>query len=104
MTRRWMAAVVSCGIVALACGAIVGGSAERCPAASPQTTLGTGFHSAGDSFFENTGVNFGFNIPAGLPTNGHSGIVGLTPQGAINPGGVNFVQGGAGAALPPFGG
>src|SRR5437879_4385557 len=107
MAKRGMAAI--CG----AALAIVNLATNPCGAAWPQTSMGastwpqtsmsTTFHMFGDSFFENIGVNFGFNIPA--PSNrGRSAVVGLTSQGMLNPGGINFVQGGAGAALPPFGG
>ena len=114
MTRRSLVEIVSGAMDRGACGWGLGALAaivlfaacgvERCSAAQPQSTPGSPFRSGGDSFFENFGVNFGFNIPARLPANGGSAIVGLTPQGAINPGGINFVQGGAAAAIPPFGG
>jgi hypothetical protein len=72
------------------------------PAVAQQATIGAPFNNSGDSFFETNGVNFGFNIPA--PAGGRNAVVGLTPQGAIDPNGINFVQGGGAAAAPQFGG
>jgi hypothetical protein len=99
MTRRGMAAVACCAAISIA-----GLLENRCGAAPRQTTFGTSGNTLNNGFFENTGVNFGFNIPASLPSGGRSAVVGLTPQGGLNPGGISFVQGGAAAALPPFGG
>ncbi len=59
----------------------------------------TPFHSFGDSYYENHGVNFGFSIPGGRG-NG-SRIVGLGPNGQLTPN-LNFSRGGGG--FPPFGG
>src|SRR5438045_245182 len=92
-------AVAGCGLAFA-----VGVSMRTSVAASPQTALGTSSHSVGNGFFENNGVNFGFNLPAGLPTNGQSAVVGLTPQGAFNSAGIGFQQGGAAAAQNPVGG
>jgi hypothetical protein len=78
--------------------------ASHVSAAPPQATIGSGFHNASNGFFENNGVNFGFNIPAPLPTNGQSAVVGLNPFGGVNPGGINFGQGGAGGVAPGVGG
>lgn len=99
MTRRCMAALVACWLVAAA-----GGFGLSAFAAPPQAGIGVGSHNVGDGFFENNGVNFGFNIPAAMPANGRSAVVGLTPQGALNPAGIIFQQGGAGAAQNPVGG
>ena len=59
----------------------------------------TPFHSFGDSYYENHGINFGFSIPGGRG-NG-SRIVGLAPNGQLLPN-LNFSRGGGG--FPPFGG
>jgi hypothetical protein len=62
------------------------------------------FHTLNDSFYERNGVNFGFNIRGG-DTRGGSGVVGLTPTGQLtNNGDIQFRQGGANSAIPPFGG
>jgi hypothetical protein len=97
MNRGCWAAFVGCWLV-VAAGGI------NSFAAPPQANIGVGSHTVGDSFFENNGVNFGFNIPAPMPTNGRSAVVGLTPQGAFNPAGIGFQQGGAGAVQPGVGG
>ncbi len=100
MTRRWTDAALMLITVA----SVASGGAGRCRGDWALLTLGAPFQSGGDGFFENVGVGFGFNIPGASATGGRSAIVGLTPQGAFNPGRINFGQGGAGAALPPFGG
>lgn len=73
-----------------------------------QTRVGLRFNTVNDSFFERIGVGFGFNIRGTDPAtiaNGGSGIVGLGPGGQpTGNGDLVFNQGGAGAALPPFGG
>jgi hypothetical protein len=57
------------------------------------------FNTTNDSFFERIGVGFGFNIKGG------NGIVGLGPDGQPTPtGDIQFRQGGAQSAVPPFGG
>ena len=99
MTRRRIVAAV----IVIAVAGIFSGAAARSFGDWALLTLGAPFQSGGDGFFENVGGNFGFNIPGGSMTGGSS-VVGLTSKGAFNPGGINFVQGGAGAALPPFGG
>ncbi len=91
-TRRWLA-VFGGGVLVLALHGPL--FAQR-----PQATIGNSFNSGGNSFFENFGVNFGFNIPSG---SGPNAVVGLNPQGGIAPG-IVFQQGGAAAAVPPFGG
>ena len=100
MTRRRIVAA----LMLIAVAGLASGGAGRCRGDWALLTLGAPFQSGGDGFFENVGVGFGFNIPGASATGGRSAIVGLTPQGAFNPGGINFGQGGAGAALPPFGG
>jgi hypothetical protein len=100
MTRRRTVAV----LVMIAVAGSVSGRVECCRGDWAQLTLAVPFQSGGDGFFENVGVGFGFNIPGASPTGGRSAVVGLTPQGAFNSGGINFVQGGGGTALPPFGG
>ncbi len=62
----------------------------------------TPFNNISDSYYENFGVSFGFNLANG--TGNGSRIVGIFPNGQINPNGIVFGQNSAGAALPPFGG
>lgn len=62
------------------------------------------FNTLNDSFFENIGTGFGFNIPTHLPGHGHSGVVGLGPTGLINPNAVTYSGPGANSTTPPFGG
>lgn len=62
------------------------------------------FTNLNDSFYERMGVNFGFNIRGADPAGGR-GVIGLDPTGQPTPNGdIQFRQGGANAALPPFGG
>ena len=76
--------------------AVVGGlQAQNIGVTSPFNTLG-------DSYYERNAVNFGFSFPNG--TGPGSRVVGLFPNGQINPNGIVFNQGGFGAAVPPFGG
>jgi hypothetical protein len=57
------------------------------------------FHQLNDSFYERNGVGFGFNIRGG------EGVVGLDPTGQrTSNGDIQFRQGSANSALPPFGG
>ncbi|MEZ6093222.1 MAG: hypothetical protein R3C03_03140 [Pirellulaceae bacterium] len=63
-----------------------------------QIDVGLPFNSTGDSYFENHGVNFGFNIPGRLNGAGQ-GIVGFGFGNAIS-----FGQNSAGGAIPSFGG
>lgn len=57
------------------------------------------FHTLNDSFYERQGVGFGFNIRGG------EGVVGLTPTGQrTRNGDIEFRQGSANSAIPPFGG
>jgi hypothetical protein len=71
-----------------------------------QVAIATPFHTVTDDFYERIGVNFGFNINAApFNPNGGSQVVGLLPDGSINPAGsIMFTQGGANSALPQFGG
>ena len=62
----------------------------------------TPINNISDSYYENFGVNFGFNFPNG--TGNGSRIVGIFPNGQINPAGIVFGQNSSGAAVPPFGG
>ncbi len=72
-----------------------------CVVASAQNVnVSTPFSSNSSSYFENTGVNFGFTFPGGRG-NG-SRVVGLGPQGQLRPN-VGFQRGGGGA-IPIFGG
>ena len=75
-----------------------------CPADLAAQNIGvtTPFTTATDSYFERMGVNFGFSFPNG--TGSGSRVVGLFPNGQLNPNGIVFNQGGFGGALPPFGG
>jgi hypothetical protein len=93
MAAGWRAA--GCNLSA-AVGILIASSALAAP---PQATIGTPFNGANNSFFSQTGVNFGFGIPTTMP-NGGSGVVGLTPQGALAPN-IMFQQGGQ--ANIPFG-
>ena len=58
---------------------------QSASAAHPQATIGTGLHTASDGFSEQFNVGFGFSIPTPMPAPGHSGVVGLTPQGTLAP-------------------
>jgi hypothetical protein len=71
--------------------------AATATAAPPQATIGTPFGTTSGNYFSQTGVGFGFAIPTAMP-NGGSGVVGLTPQGALAPN-IMFQQGG-GANIP----
>lgn len=68
---------------------VAGGSllcaAPSASAAHPQATIGTGLHTTSDGFSEQFNVGFGFSIPTPMPAPGHSGVVGLTPQGTLAP-------------------
>ena len=62
------------------------------------------FNTLNDSFYERQGVNFGFNLRGADPAGGR-GVVGLDPTGQATPNGdLQFRQGGATSATPPFGG
>ena len=50
-----------------------------------------------DSFFNRTGVNFGLSFGGGGKVFGYNAAGQITPS-------INITQGGAGAAIPPFGG
>jgi len=65
-----------------------------------QIQVSTPFTTVNDSFFENTGVNFGFTIPGGRGPG--SRIVGLTEAGIMP--NIMFNQGSAASAIPQFGG
>jgi hypothetical protein len=65
---------------------------------TPQGMINTGFGNLNNSYFSQTGINFGFAIPGAFP-NGGSGIAGLTPQGAFAPN-IMFQQGGGQANIP----
>jgi hypothetical protein len=70
-----------------------------------QVAVATPFHTLNDNFYERIGVDFGFNITGGNPNGTGSRVVGLDPTGMVTPNGdLEFRQGGAGSALPPFGG
>ncbi len=94
--------IVRFAFIALLVGMAIFSATGAVIVQAPQAGISTPFHNGGDSFFENFGVNFGFNIPA--PGGGPNAVVGLTPAGAISPNGINLQQGGAAAAVPPFGG
>jgi hypothetical protein len=65
----------------------------------------TPFTTLNDSFFERNGINFGFQFAGGNPAGNGSRIVGLLPDGSINPtGNLVFSQNSAGSAIPQFGG
>lgn len=70
-----------------------------------QVAIATPFHTVSDDFFERIGVGFGFNINGSNPAGTGSRVVGLLPDGSVNPtGNIQFRQGGVNSALPPFGG
>jgi hypothetical protein len=85
---------VICGVSAAAATVIV----STALGAPPQATIGTPLNTGNNSYFSQNGVNFGFGIPTSLP-NGGSGVVGLTPQGALAPN-IMFQQGGGQANIP----
>jgi hypothetical protein len=95
---RWYLATaqrrISAGLIAIT--TTVAGTALAAP---PQATIGTPFNTTNGSFFSQTGVGFGFGIPAAMP-NGGSGVVGLNPQGGFAPN-IMFQNGGQPAI--PFG-
>ncbi len=71
-------------------------------AEAQQVTIGTPFTTARNSFNEQFGTNFGFNLKGGRPRGddrGRSSVVGFGPGGAIQ-----FQQGGGFGANPAFGG
>jgi hypothetical protein len=71
-----------------------------------QVNVATPFHSVNDDFFERIGVGFGFNINS-MPPNPSGGtqVVGLLPDGSVNPTGqLQFRQGSIDSAVPQFGG
>lgn len=74
-------------------------------ASAQQVTVGTPYHNFGDSFYENFGIGFGFNL-RGYNVNGPgTRVVGLLPNGQFVPGGdIQFRQGSFGAAVPTMGG
>lgn len=64
---------------------------------------GSTWTAYGHSFYEHLGVGFGWNLAGGAGSG--SRVVGLLPNGMLTPGGqLQFTQGGAGSAIPPFGG
>lgn len=69
-----------------------------------QVRIGTRFTTLNDSFYERIGVGFGFDIAGADPAGGR-GVIGLDPLGQpTSQGQIEFRQGGAGSATPPFGG
>lgn len=60
--------------------------------------ISTPYTSAGASYFESTGISWGFGIPGGH----HGQVMGLTPNGQLTPN-IGFSWNG-GNVLPPFGG
>ena len=77
---------------------------DRSPA--QQVQIGTPFNTVTDEYYERIGVGFGFTLPASpnFRRNGGRGIVGLLPNGQIDPRGITFSQGSVNSAVPPFGG
>ena len=71
-----------------------------------QVKIDTPFNTVTDDYYERVGVGFGFTLPASpnFRRNGGRGIVGLLPNGQIDPNGINFRQGSVNSAIPPFGG
>lgn len=60
----------------------------------------TPFHTLNDDFFENFNVGFNF----GIATPPGSGVVGLNPDGSVNPFGIVFSQGPTNTTAPTIGG
>lgn len=90
-------------LVLVACvGLIV---ADRCEA--QYSTIGTPFNNVSDNWYERQGVNFGFQLGGTRGVNPNSdrarGVFGLSPTGGFTPN-INFSQGSARSAVPPFGG
>lgn len=73
------------------------------PAVAQQIFVETPNTTVSDSFYENLGVDFGFSLGGGDPNGTGSRVVGLNPFGQPL-GQIVFSQGGAGSAIPPFGG
>jgi hypothetical protein len=72
-----------------------------------QIAISSPFNTVSDNYFERVGLDFGFTIPGSPNFRGGDrarGVVGLFPNGQINPNGITFSQGSAGSALPQFGG
>ncbi|MCE9548522.1 MAG: hypothetical protein K8T25_23855 [Planctomycetia bacterium] len=91
-------------IAALCCAVVACELAGR-PALAQQVTITTPNQNFQNSFFENNGVNFGFNLRGGNPNGRGTRVVGLLPNGAFTPNGdIQFRQGSADAAQPQFGG
>lgn len=77
------------------------------PAFAQQVQIQTPFTTLQDSFFERVGVNFGFALPGTANFRGGQprGVVGLLPNGQVNPTGqLVFSQNSAASAVPQFGG
>ncbi|HMO15315.1 MAG TPA: hypothetical protein PKD64_10495 [Pirellulaceae bacterium] len=91
---RFLLALVTCVILGLALCGLRTAQAQMIQTSTPFTTVS-------DSYYENFGVNFGFQLNGGRGAG--SRIVGLGPGGNILPN-VTFTQGGAASAIPPFGG
>ncbi len=72
--------------------AVVVATSRPAAAWPPQTTMGSGFHNGGDSFFEKVGVGFGFSIPAPGGNINFTNVGGVaTPLGlGNNAGGASF--------------
>ena len=86
-------------------GSLLVASVSTRSAISQMINVETPFTTASDSFFENFGVNFGFQIAGGGTAGGRSRVVGLLPGGQISPNGnLVFSQNSAGSAIPQFGG
>jgi hypothetical protein len=82
--------ILACAIAAIGlCG----------PASAQYTQVTSPFNQLNDSFFENFGVGFNFRIP----TPPGSGVVGLSPNGQLIPGGIVYNGIPSNAATPPFG-
>ncbi len=94
--QSWLLAAV-CAMAATG----LGGISSNCHAQFIRVE--TPLTSVSDSYFERMGVDFGFNFRGGQG-NG-SRVVGLLPNGQLNPtGDIVFSQNSVGSAVPPFGG
>ena len=81
MRSLYLAAVVAIGVLCVA----------ACQAPAQQVTVGTPFHTLGDSFFERTGTNWGLNWDNGFLNFGSPGMAtpqfgGFDPSAGINGG------------------
>jgi hypothetical protein len=80
-------------LAAACCGGLAFMTFGRLAAAPSHTMIGTLGNNVSNNFFDNNTVGFGFSIAGGSNAGRRSAVTGF-----------NFQHGGAGAAVPPFGG